>query len=82
MKRFAVSSFMDSSALHVIEALRLRTSEQGGALVVVVATYGVRRLLEVAPPPRDVLVAVARSRRGAAVTNRRLSLHSGQTVAA
>jgi anti-anti-sigma factor len=76
------TSFMDSSALHLIEALRLRTSEQGGALVVVVATYGVRRLLEIAPPPRDVLVTVARSRRGAAVTNGRLSPHSGQTVAA
>jgi hypothetical protein len=76
------TSLMDSSAQHLIEALTLRTSEQEGALVVVVATYGVRRLLEVAPPPRDVLVAVARSRRGAAVTNWRLSPHSGQTVAA
>jgi hypothetical protein len=76
------TSFMDSSALHLIGALRLRTSEQGGALVVVVATCGVRRLLGVTPPPRDALVALARSRRGAAITNRRLSPHICQTVAA
>jgi hypothetical protein len=76
------TSFMDSSALHLIGALRLRTSEQGGALVVVVATCGVRRLLGVTPPPRDVPAALARSRRGAAITNRRFSPHIGQTVAA
>jgi len=76
------TSFMDSSGLHLIEALRGRTSEQGGALVLVVATYGVRRLLEIAPPPSDVSVVDARSQRDAAVTNRRLSPHSGQTVAA
>jgi anti-anti-sigma factor len=76
------TSFMDSSGLHLIEALRPRTSEQGGALVLVVATYGVRRLLEIAPPPSDVPVVDARSQRDAAVTNRRLLPHSGQTVAA
>jgi anti-anti-sigma factor len=76
------TSFMDSSGLHLIEALRHRTSEQGGALVLVVATYGVRRPLEIAPPPSDVLVVVAQSQRDAAVTNRRLSPHRGQTVAA
>jgi anti-anti-sigma factor len=76
------TSFMDSSGLHLIEALRPRTSEQGGALVLVVATYGVQRLLEIAPPPSDVLVVVGRSHRDAPVTNRRLSPHSGQTVAA
>ena len=76
------TSFMDSSGLHLIEALRRRTSEQDGALVLVVATYGVRRLLEIAPPPSDVPVVVARSQRDAAVTNRRLSPHSGRTVAA
>jgi anti-anti-sigma factor len=75
------TSFMDSSGLHLIEALRGRTSEPG-ALVLVVATYGVRRLLEIAPPPSDVLVVDARSQRDAAVTNRRLLPHSGQTVAA
>jgi len=76
------TSFMDSSGLHLIEALRPRTSEQGGALVLVVATYGIRRLLEIAPPPSDVLVVDARSQRDAPVTNRRLPPHSGQTVAA
>jgi anti-anti-sigma factor len=76
------TSFMDSSGLHLIEALRPRTSEQGGSLVLVVATYGVRRLLEIAPPPSDVLVVVARSQRDAAVTRGRRSPHSGQTVAA
>jgi anti-anti-sigma factor len=70
------TSFMDSSGLHLIEALRHRTSGQGGALVLVVATYGVRRLLEIAPPPSDVRVVVARSQRDVAVTNQ-LSLHSG-----
>jgi anti-sigma B factor antagonist len=76
------TSFMDSSGLHLIEALRRRTSEQGGALVLVVATYGVRRLLEIAPLPSDVSVVVARSQRDAAVRNQRLSPHSGRTVAA
>jgi anti-sigma B factor antagonist len=76
------TSFMDSSGLHLIEALRRRTSEQGGALVLVVATYGVRRLLEIAPPPSDVSVVVARSQRDAAVRNQRLLPHSGRTVAA
>ena len=76
------TSFMDSSGLHLIEALRRRTSEQGGSLVLVVASYGVRRLLEIAPPRSDVLVVVARSERDAAITHARLSPQSGQTVAA
>jgi anti-anti-sigma factor len=76
------TGFMDSSGLQLIEALRRCTSEQGGALVLVVATYGVRRLLRLAPPPSDVLVVVARSQRDAAVTNQRPSPQSGQVVAA
>jgi anti-anti-sigma factor len=50
------TSFMDSSGLHVIEALRRRTCGHGGGLVLVVATHGVRRLLEIAPPSSDVQV--------------------------
>jgi anti-anti-sigma factor len=76
------TSFMDSSGLQLIEALRRRTSEQGGALILVVASYGVRRLLGIAPPPSDVLVVVARSQRDAAARNQRLSPDSGRTVAA
>lgn len=62
----ARTSFMDSSGLHLIEALRRRTSERGGAIVVVVATYGVRRLLEIAPPASDVGVVVTPPRAGTA----------------
>jgi anti-anti-sigma factor len=76
------TSFMDSSGLQLIEALRRRTSEQGGALILVVATYGVRRLLGIAPPSSDVLVVTARSQRDAAVRNQRLAPRSGRTVAA
>jgi anti-anti-sigma factor len=76
------TSFMDSSGLHLIEALRRRTSEQGGALVLVVASYGVRRLLGIAPPSSDVLVVVARPQRDAAVGNQRPSPPSSRTVAA
>jgi anti-anti-sigma factor len=50
------TSFMDSSGLHVIDALRDRTCGHGGGLVLVVATSGVRRLLELAPPSSDVQV--------------------------
>jgi hypothetical protein len=57
---------MDSSGLHLIEALRGRTSERGGAIVVVVATYGVRRLLEIAPPASDVRVVMTRPPAGTA----------------
>jgi anti-anti-sigma factor len=63
----ARTSFMDSSGLRLIEALRRSTSERGGAIVVVVATYGVRRLLEIAPPAGDVRVVVTRPRAGTAV---------------
>jgi anti-anti-sigma factor len=73
------TSFMDSSGLHLIEALRRRTSEQGGALVLVVATYGVRRLLGIAPPSSDVLVVLARPQRDAAVGNHPIN---GRKVAA
>jgi anti-anti-sigma factor len=76
------TSFMDSSGLHLIEALRRRTSEQGGALVLVVATHGVRRLLGIAPPSSDVLVVIARSQRDVAVRNQRLAPRSDQRVAA
>jgi anti-anti-sigma factor len=76
------TSFMDSSGLHLIEALRRRTAEQGGALVLVVATYGVRRLLGIAPPSSDVLVVTARSQRDAAVRNQRPAPRSNRTVAA
>ena len=76
------TSFMDSSGLHLIEALSRRTSAQGGAFVLVVATYPLRRLLEIAPPPSHVLVVVAGSPRDAAAMNQRLSPHSGRTVAA
>jgi anti-anti-sigma factor len=62
----ARTSFMDSSGLQLIEALRRRTSERGGAIVVVVATYSVRRLLEIAPPASDVRVVVTRPRAGTA----------------
>jgi anti-anti-sigma factor len=65
------TSFMDSSGLHLIEGLRRRTSAQGGALVVIVATYGVRRLLEIAPPCSDVRVVLAGSQRGVAIDNQR-----------
>jgi len=75
-------SFIDSSGLHLIEALRRCTSEQGGALVLVVATYGGRRLLGIAPPSSHVRVVVARSQRDAAVRNQRLSPHSDRRVAA
>jgi anti-sigma B factor antagonist len=50
------TSFMDSSGLHLIEELRDRTCGNGGGLALVVATKGVRRLLEIAPPPSDVQV--------------------------
>jgi ABC-type transporter Mla MlaB component len=76
------TSFMDSSGLHLIEGLRRRTSEQGGALVVVVATYGVRRLLEIAPPRSDVRLVVAPSPRDAAVRHQRLRSDPGRVAAA
>jgi hypothetical protein len=76
------ASFIDSSGLHLIEALRRCPSKQGGALVVVVATYGVRRLPGIAPPPSPVRIVVARSQRDAAVRNQRLSPHSDRKVAA
>jgi anti-anti-sigma factor len=76
------TSFMDSSGLHLIEELRPRTTEQGGSLVLVVATYGVRRVLEIAPPASEVVVVVARSQRDAAIAHAALSPRSGQTVAA
>ena len=50
------TSFMDSSGLHLIEALRRRTCGQGGELVLLVATHCVQRLLEIAPPASDVQV--------------------------
>jgi anti-anti-sigma factor len=62
----ARTSFMDSSGLQLIEALRRRTSERGGAIVVVVATYGVRRLLEIAPSASDVRVVMTGPRAGTA----------------
>jgi anti-anti-sigma factor len=71
------TSFVDSSALRLIEALRRRTSEQSGA-----ATYGVRRLLAIAPPSSDVLVVVARPQRDAATGNQWVSPLSSRTVAA
>ena len=67
----ARTSFMDSSGLHLIETLRRSTSEQGGALVLVVATYGVWRLLEIAPPPSDVRIFGTRPQGGAAVGTHR-----------
>jgi anti-anti-sigma factor len=76
------TSFMDSSGLHLIEGLRRRTSEQGGALVVVVATYGVRRLLEIAPPRSDVRVVLAGSQRGVAIDNQRLWSDPGRVAIA
>jgi anti-sigma B factor antagonist len=63
----ARTSFMDSSGLHLIETLRRSTSEQGGALVVVVETYAVCRLLEIAPPPSDVRIFGTRRQAGVAV---------------
>ena len=62
---------MDSSGLRLIETLRRSTSERGGALVLVVATYGVRRLLEIAPPPSDVRILGMRPQGGAAVGTHR-----------
>jgi anti-sigma B factor antagonist len=50
------TTFMDSSGLHVIEALTRRTCGHGGGLVLVVATDGVRRLLEIPPPSSYVHV--------------------------
>jgi anti-anti-sigma factor len=76
------TGFMDSSGLHLIEALRRRTSEQGGALVLVVAIYGSRRLLRIAPPPSDAPAVVARSQPDTAVRNQRLSPETARTVAA
>ncbi len=67
----AGTSFMDSSGLRLIETLRRSTSERGGALVLVVATYGVRRLLEIAPPPSDVRVFGSRPQGRAAVGTHR-----------
>jgi MFS superfamily sulfate permease-like transporter len=74
--------FMDSTGLHLIEGLRRRTSEQGGALVVVVATYAVRRLLEIAPPCSDVRVALAASQRDLAIENQRLWFDPGRVAVA
>jgi anti-anti-sigma factor len=62
----AGTRFMDSSGLRLIETLRRSTSERGGALVLVVATYGVWRLLEIAPPPSDVRVFGSRPQGSAA----------------
>jgi anti-sigma B factor antagonist len=76
------TSFMDSSGLQLIEALRQRTAEQGGALVLVVATYGVRRLLEIAPPSDDVRILVAWSQADAAARNRWLTPPNRRTAVA
>jgi anti-anti-sigma factor len=78
----AHTGFMDSSGLHLIEGLRRRTSERGGALVVVVATYGVRRLLEIAPPCSDVRVVVVPSQRDAVVRSQRLWTDRGRVAVA
>jgi anti-anti-sigma regulatory factor len=75
------TSFIDSSGLHLIEELRRRTSRQGGALVVVVASYAVRRLLEIAPPCSDVQV-VTPSQRDAAVTDEQSWSERGRVAAA
>jgi anti-anti-sigma factor len=50
------TTFMDSAGLRLIEALHRLARERGGELVVVVASYPVRRLLELAPPPASVRV--------------------------
>jgi anti-anti-sigma factor len=76
------TSFLDSSGLRLIEALRRRTCEEGGALVLVVASYGVRRLLAIAPPSSEVLVVVAPPQREAAAGNQWVSPASRRTVAA
>ena len=60
------TGFMDSSGLRLIETLARRAAEHGGELVLIVASYGVRRLLELAPPGPSVRVVVERPVRLAA----------------
>jgi anti-anti-sigma regulatory factor len=52
------TTFMDLWGLRMIEALERRASERGGVLVLEVASYAVRRLLELAPPPPSVRVVL------------------------